>query len=131
VAIGVLNTALMAVLERRREYGVLKALGTRPRQVFRLIVLETLFLATISIVLGFGLSLPLNYYLSQHQFPLTAMFSKPVTFGGMQYTGFTSEVSVRSFLIPAVTVLISAFLVSLLPAIKAARTDPAKSIRIF
>lgn len=131
VAIGVLNTALMAVLERRREYGVLKAVGTRPRQIFSLILLEILLLAVISIVLGFALSLPLNYYLSQHQFPLTAMFSKPVTFGGMQYTGFTSEVTVRSFVIPAVTVLISAFLVSLLPAIKAARTDPAKSIRIF
>ncbi len=131
VAIGVLNTALMAVLERRREYGVLKAVGTRPRQIFSLILLEILLLASMSIVLGFGVSLPLNYYLSQHQFPITGLISKPVTFGGMQYTGFTSEVSVRSFLIPAVTVVISAFLVSLLPAIKAARTDPAKSIRIF
>lgn len=131
VAIGVLNTALMSVLERRREYGVLKALGTRPRQIFRLIVLEILLLAVISIVLGCGLSLPLNYYLSQHQIPISGLVSKPVTFGGMQYKTFTSEVSVRSFIIPAVTVFISAFLVSLLPAVKAARTDPARSIRTF
>lgn len=131
VAIGVLNTALMAVLERRREYGVLKALGTRPRQIFGLILMEILLLAVISIVLGSGLSLPMNYYLSRHQFPVTAYISKPITFGGMQYTTFTSEVNLRSFVIPAVTVFISALLVSLMPAIKAARTDPAKSIRVF
>jgi putative ABC transport system permease protein len=131
VAIGVLNTALMAVLERRREYGVLKALGTRPRQIFGLILMEILLLAVISIVLGSGFSLPMNYYLSRHQFPVTAYISKPITFGGMQYTTFTSEVNLRSFVIPAVTVFISALLVSLMPAIKAARTDPAKSIRVF
>jgi ABC-type lipoprotein release transport system permease subunit len=110
---------------------VLKALGTRPRQVFALILLEVHFLALISIILGFGLSLPVNSYLSRHPFPLTGMFSKPVTFGGMQYNTFASEVNVRSFVIPAVTVLISAFLVSLMPAAKAARTEPAKSIRMF
>jgi ABC-type lipoprotein release transport system permease subunit len=131
VAIGVLNTALMSVLERRREYGVLKALGTRPRQVFSLVVLEILCLAVISIAVGAGLSLPINIYLSHHQFPLTGLFSKPLTFGGMSWAGFTSEINVRSFLIPAVTVLVSAFLISLMPAFKAARTEPARSIRIF
>jgi putative ABC transport system permease protein len=131
VAIGVLNTALMSVLERRREYGVLKALGTRPRQVFRLIVLEIQLLALGSVLLGVAISLPVNTYLSQHQLPVTALFSKPVTFGGMQYTALTSEVNVRSFLIPAVTVFVSAFLVSLMPAMKAARTDPARSVRMF
>ena len=131
VAIGVLNTALMAVLERRREYGVLKALGTRPRQIFSLILLEIQLLALGSIVLGFGFSLPMNYYLSRHEFPISGLFSKPVTFGGMQYKTFTSEINLRSFLIPAITVLISAFLVSIFPALKAARTEPAKSVRIF
>jgi putative ABC transport system permease protein len=131
VAIGVLNTALMSVLERRREYGVLKALGTRPRQVFRLIILEIQLLALGSVFLGGAISLPINTYLSHHQFPVSAFFSKPVTFGGMQYTTLSSEVNLRSFLIPAVTVFVSAFLVSLMPAIKAARTDPAKSVRTF
>jgi len=54
-----------------------------------------------------------------------------MTFGGMQYTGFTTEVNARSFVVPAVVVSLSAFLVSLMPALKAARTEPAKSIRVF
>ncbi len=131
VAVGVLNTALMAVLERRREYGVLKALGTRPRQVFTLIIIETLLLASASVVLGLCVSLPLNTYISHHQLSVAGLFSKPVTFGGMQYSTVTAEVNLRSFLIPSLTVLLSAILVSIFPAVKAARTDPARSIRIF
>jgi putative ABC transport system permease protein len=131
VAIGVLNTALMSVLERRREYGVLRALGTRPRRIFALILVEIQLLALSSVLLGLGVSLPVNYILSRHEFPITGLFSKPVTFGGMQYTNFTSEVNLRSFLIPTLTVLVSALLVSLLPAVKAARADPARSLRLF
>ncbi len=131
VAIGVLNTALMSVLERRREYGVLKALGTKPRQVFALILLEIQVLALISIFLGIGLSLPLNVYLSHHPISMGGALSKPMTFGGMDFRSFAAEVNARSFIIPAFTVMLSAFLVSLMPAFKAARVEPAKSIRVF
>lgn len=131
VAIGVLNTALMAVLERRREYGVLKAVGTRPRQIFVLIVLETLLLASMSVVVGAIVSVPANAYLASHPIPISGLFSSPVTFGGMPYTTVTSEVDARSIIIPTVTVFVSAILVSILPAIRAARTDPARAIRVF
>jgi putative ABC transport system permease protein len=131
VAIGVLNTALMAVLERRREYGVLKALGTRPRQIFSLIVLETVFLASMSVLLGILISVPLNGYIAAHPLNVSGLFSSPVTYGGMQYTEATSEVNARTVLFPTVTVLLAAFAVSVFPAIKAARTDPAAAIRIF
>jgi putative ABC transport system permease protein len=131
VAIGVLNTALMAVLERRREFGVLKALGTRPRRIFSLILLEIQLLALMSVVLGVGFSLPINYYLSRHGLPITGLISTPVTFGGMPFTNFTSEVNIQSFVIPAITVIVSVFLVAFFPALKASRTDPAQSMRIF
>ncbi len=131
VAIGVLNTALMAVLERRREYGVLKALGTRPRRIFRLIVAEVLLLASMSVAVGIAVSVPLNDYISRHPISVRGLISGPVTYGGMQYTTATSEVNLRSVLIPTITVFFSALLVSVLPAIRAARTDPAKSLRQF
>jgi putative ABC transport system permease protein len=128
VAFGVLNTTLMSVLERRREYGVLKALGTRPRQVFRLIVFEVLLLAAASIIVGAGFGLFLNSLLAQHGI---AVFAEPVTFGGMEFRSFISEVSLRSVAAPALTVLVSALLISLMPAVKAARTEPAKTIRLY
>jgi putative ABC transport system permease protein len=126
VAVGVLNAVLMAVLERRREYGLLKALGTKPRRVIGLVLLEVLILSILAMIIGAGLGLTANLFLS-HQ---GVKFSSGLTYGGMVFDTMKSEVNLRSFVIPAVTVLVCALLVSLVPAWKAARTEPAKTMRM-
>lgn len=125
VAIGVLNTVLMTVLERTREYGVLRAVGTQPSQVFRLVVTEVFLMAIIGIIIGLALSLPLNYLLSQKGIAMPQTF----TYGGIEFTHYYSEVNTRSLVIPALTVLFSAVLVSIFPALKAARIAPARALR--
>jgi len=125
VAIGVLNTVLMTVLERTREYGVLRAMGTRPYQVFRLVICEVTIMAIIGIIIGFGLSLPINYILSQHGIAMPETF----TYGGIEFTHYYSEINAHSYYIPALTVLLSATIVSLFPAVKAARIAPARAMR--
>ena len=49
---GVLNTMLMSVFERTRELGVMMALGTRPRDVVRLILMEGFLLSVMGVILG-------------------------------------------------------------------------------
>ncbi len=126
VAVGVLNTVLMTVLERIREYGVLRALGTRPIQIFRLIILETNFIAAGSILVGLIVSTIINYLLSINGISI----GESITYGGVQFTKMYSEVNAISLYIPAITVIITASLVSVFPAIKAARTSPSKAMRI-
>jgi putative ABC transport system permease protein len=126
VAVSVLNTVLMSVLERRREYGLLKALGTKPRRIVRLVVLEVLIISALAMVIGAGLGLGVNIFLSRHGIK----FASGLTWGGMVFDTMKSEVNLRSFLIPAVTVIVCAFVVSLIPALKAARTEPAKTMRL-
>jgi ABC-type lipoprotein release transport system permease subunit len=125
VAIGVLNTTLMSVLERRREHGLLKALGTRPGRLFRMIMSEVLLMAFGSIAVGSALGTAVNLYLSRHGFKLSQAF----TFGGMVLDTLRVEISARCYIIPTVLVLASALIVAVYPALKAARTDPARSIR--
>ncbi|MGA1839348.1 MAG: ABC transporter permease [bacterium] len=125
VAIGVLNTVLMAVLERQREYGLLKAIGTRPKQILLLVLYEVNMLAVLSIIIGSGLACLANNWLSWHGISL----SEPFSYGGMTFKTMYAEINVQSFLIPAIAVLGTACLVSFLPALKAARTDPAKTMR--
>jgi len=125
VAIGVLNTVLMSVLERQREYGVLKALGTRPRQILALVVYEINMLAVLSIVAGSGIAYGVNNWLSRHGITL----SEPFSYGGMIFQTLYSTVNLKSFLVPALAVFGTATLVGLLPGIKAARTVPAKTMR--
>jgi ABC-type antimicrobial peptide transport system permease subunit len=116
----------MAVLERRREYGVLKAVGTKPGQIVKMVLLEVNILAVICIVFGAGVGLLINYFFSVHGIALP----EPMTYGGMKFQHMFTEINAMSFYIPAVTVLVSATLVSLFPALKAAHTDPARSMRL-
>jgi putative ABC transport system permease protein len=125
VAIGVLNTVLMTVLERTREYGVMRALGTGRSLVFRLIVYEVALMALIGLVIGFGLSLLINHHLSIHGIAM----SHPYRYGGMEFTHFYTEINTRSFYIPAITVLFSALFVSIFPALRAAHISPARALR--
>jgi len=126
VAVGVLNTVLMSVLERQREYGVLRALGTRPWEIFRMVIYEADFLALGSVALGSVIALVLNYAFSIHGVTL----GEPYSYGGVNFDRFRTELNLRSFLIPAATVMVSALTVAVFPALRAAWTDPARAMRI-
>jgi ABC-type lipoprotein release transport system permease subunit len=127
VAIGVLNTVLMSVLERTREFGLLRAVGTAPRQVFGLVVTESVIMSVLAVGVGTVISLVLNDWLSHTGVPM------PVTidYGGMTFSEMYTEVNLRSFLIPWLAVVLSAVLVSVPAAIRAARTRPAAAMRTF
>jgi ABC-type lipoprotein release transport system permease subunit len=124
VAVGVLNTVLMTVLERTREYGVLRAIGVRPGQVTRLVIYEVVVMACIAIMLGLVTSLGCNYWLS-----VAGVSIGEFTYGGVEFTEMYAEMNVRSYVIPALIVMISAAIVGIFPAVKAARTQPAKAMR--
>lgn len=72
VGFGLLNTLLMSVLERIPEFGVLRALGLRPRALFRLVFLESILLSLIGVAIGIALSAPLLLWVEGH----------PVVIGG-------------------------------------------------
>jgi ABC-type lipoprotein release transport system permease subunit len=127
VAITVLNTILMSVLERQKEYGVLKAVGTRPAQIVKMVVLETLLLTLVCIVIGSVLGFFLNLYFAQHGLEL----SEPIVWGGVRLQYMKGEINFKSFFIPTLTVLITAGFVCFFPALRAARTEPAKTMRTF
>jgi len=125
VAIGVLNTVLMSILERTREFGVLRAIGTRPVAVFRLIVYETVLLSLMAIAAGALLSLGLNYYFSLHGIAMPT----PIEWGGMRWDKILSEVSWKTLWLPGLVTFLSALLVSVPPGIRAARIAPVQALR--
>ncbi|MFA7062035.1 MAG: FtsX-like permease family protein, partial [Pedobacter sp.] len=54
--VGVVNTVLMSVLERRQEIGILKTMGAMPSDIFRLVWTETLILCASGGLAGIGLA---------------------------------------------------------------------------
>ena len=125
IAMGVFNTVLMVVLERTREFGVLRAVGTRTLAVFQLIVLETAFLAVISIIIGATAGILANYLLATYGID----YPTPIEYGGVMFKEITAKVTFRSVVMPSAIVFFTAILVSVLPAIRAARIVPVKALR--
>ncbi len=124
-AMGVLNTVLMMVLERRREFGVMKAMGTRPGFIVRMIILEANVMGFISILLGSIISTAGLLFLSRHGMVL----DPPLDYGGTVFREMIASISPDCYWIPAICVILTATVVSLIPALKAAHTEPAKALR--
>lgn len=126
VAIGVLNTILMSVMERQREYGLLRAVGTRPGNIVSLVLAETAIMAVVSIVLGTIVGLAIIHILSFKGITMPT----PMTWGGMEFTSMRTIINARSFYIPAITVFVTAIVVGIFPALRAARVVPARVMRM-
>lgn len=124
ICIGVLNTVLMSVLERTREFGVMLAVGTNRFTVMSMIILETSALALLSCLGGFILSIPLLYWFTN--FGIT--MPQAMDLGGIIYDTMKGEMSVLVFALPAFIIIGSATLVSLLPGIRAAHITPLDAL---
>lgn len=125
VSIGVLNTILMGTLERTREFGVLKAIGTRPLAVFTLIMLESFVLAMISCLIGLVLALPVCFWLAS----VGISMPEPIDMGGIIFDTMLGEVSWFVVLLPSIVVISSTLIVSFIPAIRAAKISPLKALQ--
>ena len=71
IGFGIFGTVLMMVMERRREFSVMMALGLRPRKLVRIVMLETLMMGSIGAIIGLILSFPMIYYFHLNPIPIT------------------------------------------------------------
>ena len=128
VGFGILNTILMAVLERRREFGVVLALGLRPGAIFRIVYLESLLLACVGLAIGLGVALPLILHLQANPVTLSGEMA-----GAVELFGFEPQVTWKlkplNPLGSIATILGVAVLAALYPAIKASRGRPVDALR--
>lgn len=131
VMLGVASAQLAAVLERRREFAVLSALGMRGRLIVLVLVEEALVIGLASAALGLALGLPFVWRLARSgldlrqymgsSFSFEGLILEPVIYGdiGAWIVSYVATVAI------AVTLL-----ASLYPAWFASRTDPADALRV-
>jgi ABC-type lipoprotein release transport system permease subunit len=129
-AIGLLNTQRMSALERKREFGVLMAIGMRPRKMFRMILTESVVLGTLGGLIGTTLGLAVVWYHATAGLNL-AMFTDQGEFTvmGVAFTGrIYAILTPLAALQPILVMMFVAFLAGLWPAVKSAKLDPAPTI---
>lgn len=123
----IINSMLMAVLERTRELGMLMAIGMKPVRVFIMIVAETFLLTFTGAPLGILTAWATISYFGQQGVNLSS-FSEGLEGVGISSTIYT-ELSSSVYFEVALMVVIAALLAAIYPSLKAVRLKPAEAIR--
>ena len=130
ISAGILNTMLMSVLERVREFGVMMALGLSPRHLFGLVMLESFWLAVIGLIIGVIITIPWYWYMSETGLDLTSAYGDDFSFGGVL---LDTVFKIRLFKESILGILIGIFSLALIagayPAWRAGRIPPVESLK--
>ena len=123
---GIINTMLMAVLERYRELGMLMAIGMNKWRIYMMIVIETIFLSLVGGPAGILLGLITMYWLGIQGIDLSA-YSE-----GLREYGYSSilypYIENSTYVYVTAGVIITALLGALYPAYKAVRLNPTEAL---
>jgi len=124
---GIINTMLMAVLERTREFGMLMAVGMKKTKVFALVMTETVFLVMVGVPLGLFIAWASISYFGRVGIDLSMMAQ------GLESLGWSSivypELAAHYYSDIIIQVVVAAFLAAIYPAWKALRLKPVEAIR--
>ena len=123
---GIVNTTLMAVFERMREFGLLKALGMKPWWILREVLTESFLLLVTGMAIGNALGFLCIWALSGSGIDLSALAA------GAEYAGMTRvlypAIDIKDVGMSNMIVLFLGILVSAYPAVKAARFTPVEAL---
>jgi putative ABC transport system permease protein len=124
---GIVNTMLMAVLERTPELGMLMAVGLSRGKAFQMIMYETIMLTMVGAPFGIALSALTVYYTGMNGIDLSA-FAQGFEMYGMSYMIYP-VLSVGQYVSNAMIIAVAALLAAILPSWKALRLNPVEAIR--
>ena len=127
VAFSVLNTQLMSVLERTREFGTMMALGLKPSRLARLIILETGMMTGLGLLLGITLGALITWYVSLVGFSYPGMAEMAVKFNLPER--MYPAISIISLTLGPGIVAFGSLLAAIYPALRLNRLLPLEAMR--
>ncbi|MDH3890163.1 MAG: ABC transporter permease [candidate division Zixibacteria bacterium] len=125
VALGIVNTLFMSLYERMFEFGVMRAVGTRPFVMGRLVVFEAGALAAVSCLLGTILGWVVTYAFAQTGIDYTGIEYAGVTFRELLYP----VIQLEQYIQYPIAVFIFTIIIGIYPAWYAARMNAARAMR--
>lgn len=128
LAFGIVNTMLMAIMERTKELGMLAAIGMTKKRRFSMIMLETVFLTAIGAFTGMIINVILMNYFSIHGLDLSKEIGD-----GMEAMGYGSVMYpvmyTKHYISIGILVVLTAILSAIYPGLKALRLNPSNALR--
>ena len=125
VSLGIMNTLFMSLYERMFEFGVMRAIGTRPFKMAFLVIFEAAAIALISIAIGTVLGLAATGYFSVAGIDYTGLEFGGLTFRDKLYPVMTAY----QFTIYPIWLFVFTMMVGIYPGVYAARLKPARAMK--
>lgn len=130
IAAGILNTMLMGVLERQREFGMMMAVGMSPTKLFKLVMVECFWLALLGLIIGIFITAPWYYFLYNYGIDMSADLGDGFSYGGVLVDPvFKARLFPESVFAILGSVFTLALAAGAYPAWKAGSTPPIESLK--
>lgn len=126
VAFSILNTFLMTIFERKKEFGVILAIGTTPGRLTKLILIESLMITLMGLLIGMVIGSLITWYFQVHGFVISGATDLMRQFGLPER--MYPQLSVLSASIGTGIVLFITILTALYPALKVRRLRPVEAM---
>jgi ABC-type lipoprotein release transport system permease subunit len=130
IAAGILNTLLMSVMERTREFGVMMAVGMSPFTLFRLVIMESIWFGILGLILGVTITVPWFAFMYYHGIDFSGMIGTDYSASGVLINPLVKIILYRE---SATWILIALFTLTILsgiyPAWRAGRVPPVESLK--
>ena len=132
VAAGIFNTLFVSVMERLREFGIMLAVGFSPGQLFRLIMLESAWLAAIGLTAAAAVTIGPYLWLASTGIDISGMI--PADQMEVAGVGMSTVMQVgiygESVALIGISALVAILLSGVYPAWRAGQADPVETIRL-
>lgn len=118
--VSIYNTVQISVLERIREFGLLRAAGATPAQIRKVVFRESILVSLVGIPLGLATGVLLSFAIA--------------LYAGSQLTGlggFATMISPLSLLLGTILGFLSVVVSSLIPALRAGKVSPVEAMRQY
>lgn len=126
VIFSIANTLIMSIMERFHELGVMKCIGTRPSQIFFMVIFEAINLGAVGLAAGLALTIPLVVILGQTGIDFS--FASDAMRKWKVGTVIFPILFMKDVILAGLVVLITTVAASIYPAVKAARIRPLEAL---
>ena len=132
VAAGIFNTLFVSVMERMREFGIMLAIGWTPSRLFRMVMLESLFLGVIGLLVSLLFTAGPYYYLAKNGLDLSGMIPEEQTevAGVAMSTHLNFGIFPESLAPILIAAMLAVLAAGIYPAWRAGKVEPIETIRL-